>query len=116
MERLSNYAGLTPSSQSAGGEVHNNLAMTAPGTPPGGDFGQFAAPVSVDAEPAGQSGPSIPVPTQPVTGPRGPAASGAYPDRGSTVGQPRDGAGRWAPDDQIAGASAWRPTPAAGAL
>ena len=92
--------GLVPTSQEAGGMVHDqSLAMTAPGTAPGFDGGSYPYPVATDlpaGSPApGQSGATVPVPTDPA-------------------GQPRDGLGRWTADGQVPGAGPWRPTPSAG--
>lgn len=80
MERLPD-PGMLPTSQEAGGMVHNPAgAMTAPGRPPGGDYGQLAYPVSSDLPPAPPSA-NIPVGT-PTVEPRlpdVPAAPGRFP-------------------------------------
>ena len=48
METLPN-PGMVPTSQEAGGMVHTNeLAMTAPGSPPGFDGGALIYPTSAD--------------------------------------------------------------------
>lgn len=115
---------MLPTSQEAGGMVHDNrLAMTAPGTAPGFDGGSYAYPASTDLPPAspppGQSGPTIPVPTQPVSS-TGTKTGGPYPDLGSTS-QPRVPAGsgptggQWTADVQGPGGEGpWKKTPSAG--
>jgi hypothetical protein len=56
VERLPD-PGLMPTSQEAGGVVHDNsLAMTAPGSAPGFDGGTLSYPVSTD-DPAPPRGP-----------------------------------------------------------
>jgi hypothetical protein len=79
-------AALVPTSQSSGGEVHDNsLAMSAPGSPP----------ISAPAPGAGQSPEVLPLPVMPTV------ASGIStvlpPGRpaGQPVDQPRDPVGRF---------------------
>lgn len=92
MQRLAS-PGLVPTSQEAGGMVHDNaLAHTAPGSPPGCDAGRLTYPVSEDMPaPDMFGGDTVPVSTQ-----AGHGGNPAVPAEGGRFTVPADGdAGKW---------------------
>jgi hypothetical protein len=94
---------LTPTSQEAGGCVHDqSLAQTAPGSAPGFDGGVLSYPVSTDAPP---------VPRGPDRDDRRPAGPSGALAGGKDSPFPQAGSFGQAGREDSGNAGRWRPTP-----